>query len=156
MTVFKLGTTVKNFISGINANFAELSNKLTYKPISYKILYSGSTDIPSNSTGNTATITLNDNITNFDGIMIQREGASCWQRIDSMSIGTVFKVMNCESDFGYMEGCNLYMCNAEIISDTQLKVSNNVYAGIKTNASGRYLTSFSDRPITKVIGIKLN
>lgn len=156
MTVFKLGTTVKNFISGINANFAELSNKLTYKPISYKILYEGSTSIPSNSTGNTATITLNDNITNFDGVMIQREGASCWQRIDTMSIGTVFKVMNCESDFGYMEGCNLYMCNAEIISGTQLKVSNNVYAGIKTNASGRYLTSFSDRPITKVIGIKLN
>lgn len=153
MTVFKLGTTVKNFISGINANFAEL---LSRSNITYKVLYSGSTSIPSNSSGDTATITLNDNITNFDGVMIQREGASCWQRIDSMSIGTVFKVMNCESDFEYMEGCNLYMCNAEIISGTQLRVSNNVYAGIKTNACGRYLTSFSDRPITKVIGIKLN
>lgn len=42
MTVFKLGTTVKNFISGINANFTELASKLTYKPISYKVLYSGS------------------------------------------------------------------------------------------------------------------
>lgn len=153
MTVFKLGTTVKNFISGINANFAEL---LSRSNITYKVLYSGSTSIPSNSSGDTATITLNDNITNFDGVMIQREGASCWQRIDTMSIGTVFKVMNCESDFEYMEGCNLYMCNVEVISNTQLRVSNNVYAGIKTTAAGRYMTSFSDRPITKIIGIKLS
>lgn len=156
MTVFKLGTTVKNFISGINANFTELSNKLTYKPISYKILYEGSTAIPSNSSGDTATITLNDDITKFDGIMIQREGASCWQRIDSMSVGTVFKVINCEADFEYMEGCNLYMCNAKIVSTTQLTVSNNVYSGIKTTAAGRYMVGFTDRPITTVIGIKLN
>lgn len=156
MTVFKLGTTVKNFISGLNANFTELASKLTYKPISYKVLYSGSTEIPSNSSGNTATITLNDNITNFDGVMIQREGASCWERIDTISVGSTFKVMNCEADFDTMEGCNLYMCNAEVISGTQLRVSDNVYAGIKTNASGRYLTSFTDRPITKIIGIKLN
>lgn len=156
MTVFKLGTTVKNFITGINANFTELSNKLTYKPISYKILYTGSTTIPSKNSGNTATITLNDNITKFDGIIIQREGSSCWQSIETISVGSKFKVMNCESDFDLMEGCNLYMCNAQVASGTQIKVSNNVYAGIKTNASGRYLTSFSDRPITRVIGIKLN
>lgn len=156
MTVFKLGTTMKNFITGINANFAELANKLTYKPISYKVLYSGSIDIPSKDSGNTATITLNDTITKFDGIMIQREDASCWERIDTITVGSKFKVMNCEADFDLMEGCNLYLCNAQVVSGTQLKVSNNVYAGIKTNASGRYLTSFSDKPITKVIGIKLN
>lgn len=156
MTVFKLGTTVKNFITGINANFTELSNKLTYKPISYKILYTGSTTIPSKDSGNTATITLNDNITKFDGIIIQREGSSCWQSIETIAVGSKFKVMNCESDFDLMEGCNLYMCNARVASGTQIKVSNNVYAGIKTSASGRYLTSFSDRPITRVIGIKLN
>lgn len=156
MTVFKVGTTIKNFITGINANFAELSNKLTYKPISYKVLYSGSTTIPSNDSGSTATITLNDSITKFDGIIIQREGSSCWQTIETISIGSKFKVMNCEADFDYMEGCNLYMCNAEVISATQLKVNNNVYAGIKTSAAGRYLTTFTERPITKVIGIKLN
>lgn len=156
MTVFKLGTTVKNFISGINANFTELASKLTYKPISYKILFDGSVEIPSNSSGDTAIITLNDSITSFDGIMIQREGSSCWQSIETIAVGSKFKVMNCEADFDLMEGCNLYMCNAEVVSGTQLKVSNNVYAGIKTNASGRYLTSFTDRPITKIIGIKLN
>lgn len=156
MTVFKLGTTVKSFITNLNANFAELGAKLTYKPISYKVLYSGSTTIPSNSEGTAATITLNDSITKFDGVIIQREGSSCWQTIETISVGSKFKVMNCEADFDMMEGCNLYMCNAEVISATQLKVNNNVYAGVKTNASGRYLTSFTERPITKIIGIKLN
>lgn len=156
MTVLKLGMTIKNFIAGVNANFTELSNKLTYKPISYKVLYSGSAAIPSKDSGSTATITLNDSITKFDGIIIQREGSSCWQSIQSIAVGSKFKVMNCESDFEMMEGCNLYMCNAEVKSATQLKISNNVYAGIKTNAAGRYLTSFDDRPITRVIGIKLN
>lgn len=156
MTVFKMGTTLKNFISGINSNFSELSAKLTYKPISYKVLFEGSKAIPSKDSGSTTTVTLTDDITKFDGIMIQREGASCWQRIDSMAVGTVFKVMNCESDFSTMEGCNLYMCNAQVTSKTQLKFSNNVYAGIKTSAGGRYLASFSDRPVTKIIGIKLN
>lgn len=156
MTVLKLGMTIKNLVTGINSNFTELSNKLTYKPISYKILYSGSTAIPSKDSGSTATITLNDSITKFDGIIIQREGSSCWQSIQTITTGSVFKVMNCESDFDMMEGCNLYLCNVKVASATQLKVSNNVYAGIKTNASGRYLASFSDRPITRVIGIKLN
>ncbi len=156
MTVLKLGMTIKNLVAGINSNFTELSNKLTYKPISYKILYSGSAAIPSKDSGSTATITLNDSITKFDGIIIQREGSSCWQSIQTITTGSVFKVMNCESDFDMMEGCNLYLCNAEVVSGTQLKLSNNVYAGIKTNASGRYLASFSDRPVTRVIGIKLN
>lgn len=156
MTVFKLGTTVKNFIIGVNANFAELAGKLTYKPISYKVLYSGLAAVPSNDSGSTATITLNDSITKFDGVIIQREGSSCWQTIETISVGSKFKVMNCEADFDMMEGCNLYMCNAEVISATQLKVNNNVYAGVKTSAAGRYLTSFTERPITKIIGIKLN
>ena len=156
MTVFKLGTTVKNFITGLNENFAELSGKLTYKPLSYKVLYEGSTEIPSNSSGSTATITLNDDITKFDGIIIQREGSSGWQSIQTIAIGTKFKVMNCEADFEFTEGCNLYLSNAEVISARQLKVSNNVYAGIKTTAAGRYMNTFSDRPLTKVIGIKLN
>lgn len=153
MTVFKLGTTVKNFITSLNANFAELSGK---NSIEYKVLFSGSASIPSNSDGAAATINLSDNITQFDGIIIQREGSSCWEHFDTIAVGTKFKVMNCEADFDMMEGCNLYMCNAEVVSGTQLRVSNNVYAGIKTSAAGRYLTSFTERPITKIIGIKLN
>jgi len=156
MTVFKLGTSVKNFITGINANFAELVNKLTYQPISYKVLFTGSANIPSNSSENTSIIALSDDITKFDGVIIQRESSSCWESIQKIAVGSKFKVMNCESDFDLMEGCNLYMCNVEVSAKTQLKVSNNVYSGIRTNAAARYITSFSDRPITRVIGIKLN
>ena len=156
MTILKLGMTIKNFVTSVNANFTELANKLTYKPISYKILFDGSVEIPSKSSGEYSAIALNDNVTNFDGIIIQREGSSCWQSIGDISIGDIFKVMNCESDFEYMEGCNLYMCNVEVVSTTQLKASCNVYSGIKTSAAGRYNENFSDRPITKVIGIKLN
>lgn len=156
MTVLKLGMTIKNFVTNLNANFAELTNKLTYKPVSYNVLFSGSTSIPSKTSGNTTTITLSDDITKYDGIIIQRESSSCWQSIQTIAVGNKFKVMNSESDFDTMEGCNLYMCNAEVISTTRLRVSNNVYAGIKTTAAGRYLTSFEDRPITKIIGIKLN
>lgn len=156
MTVFKLGTSVKSFISGLNANFSELMNKLNYQPISYKILFDGSANVPSNSSGDSSTINLVDDITKFDGIIVQREGSSCWQSIESISVGSKFKVMNCEADFDFTEGCNLYMCNVEVTSATQLTARNNVYAGIKTSAAGRYMTSFSDRPITKIIGIKLN
>lgn len=150
MTVFKLGTTIKNFIADLNANFAELASKSPYT-----VLFEGSASIPSNSDGTNSTITLTADITQFDGIMIQREGSSCWEHFDTIAVGKKFKVMNCEADFDYMEGCNLYMCNVEVISSTQVRVSNNVYAGIKTTAAGRYMTSFTERPITKIIGIKL-
>lgn len=153
MTELKLGTAIKNIVATINANFAELAGK---SGVTYKVLFSGIAAIPSNSDGTTSTIALNADVTQFDGIIIQREGSSCWEHFDTIGIGSKFKVMNCEADFDMMEGCNLYMCNAEVISGTQLRVSNNVYAGIKTSAAGRYLTSFTERPITKIIGIKLN
>lgn len=156
MTSLKLGMTIKNFIRNLNDNFSELSNKLTYKPISYKVLYNGSAEIPSNSSGSMTLITLNDDITNFDGVMIQRETTSAWQSIQSISTGDVFKVMNTESDFAYTEGCNLYMCNVQVVTGTQLKLTDNVYSGVKTNGTARYMNTFSDRPITKIIGIKLN
>lgn len=153
MTVLKLGESIKKIISDINANFTELVNKPS---VGYTVLFNGSAEIPSQSSGGYKTITLNGNITQFDGIIIQRETSSGWQSIENISVGSRFKVMNCEADFEMVEGCNLYMCNVEVISATQVKAFNNVYAGVKTSASGRYMTNFSDRPITKIIGIKLN
>lgn len=153
MTVLKLGESVKKIISDINANFAELVNK---KNINYKILFEGSVNIPSKSNGGYSTITLTDNITQYDGIIIQRQDAGDWQRIQSISVGSKFKVINSEADFELMEGCNLYMCNVEVISTTKLKAYNNVYSGVKTSAAARYTAGFDMRPITKIIGIKLN
>lgn len=156
MTVFKRGTTIGNFIAGINANFSELLGKLTHCPVSYKTLFEGSVSIPSKSNGTSSTIALSDNITSFDGIIIQREGCSAWQNFETISIGRTFKAMNLESDFEFMEGCNLYMCNVQVASATSLIVSNNVYSGVKTSATARYIEGFTERPITKIIGIKLN
>lgn len=150
MTILKVGMTIKNFIAGINANFSEVGN------VSYKVLYNGTANIPSKSSGNSTIITLTDDITKFDGVIIQRETSSAWQTIQSITVGTVFKVMNAESDFEFVEGCNLYMCNAEVLTSESLKLNNNVYAGIKTTAAGRYMESFGDKPINKIIGIKFN
>lgn len=153
MTKIKIGQTVKEIIRIINANFKEIEDK---KAVSYTTLFDGSAEIPSKSSGTYSTITLNADITQFDGIIVQREDAGDWQRIQTISVGSKFKVLNCEADFEFMEGCNLYLCNLEVISGTQLKATNNVYSGVKTSAAARYNTSFGDRPITKIIGIKLN
>ncbi len=153
MTKLKIGQTIKEIIRTINANFTELDNK---KSVSYTTLFEGSAEIPSNSSGGYSTITLNADITQFDGVIVQREAAGDWQRIQAIEIGSIFKVLNCEADFSFMEGCNLYLCNLEVISGTQLKATNNVYSGVKTSAAARYNTSFDARPITKIIGIKLN
>ena len=153
MTKIKIGQTVKEIIRAINANFTELDDKPS---VSYTTLFNGTAEIPSKSSGEYSTITLTADITKFDGVIVQREDAGDWQRIQPISIGSKFKVLNCESDFELVEGCNLYLCNLEVISGTQLKATNNVYSGVKTSAAARYNTSFGDRPITKIIGIKLN
>ena len=152
MTVFKLGTKVKDFFSDLNANFAELLNK---PAVGYTVLYDGSAEIPSKQSGETNTITLNADITQFDGVIIQRDGGGAWQRFENIEVGTVFEVMNGEADFVLVEGCNLFMCNAEVVSGTKLKLSNNVYSGVRMNATARYMENFGDYPLTKVIGIKL-
>ena len=153
MTKIKIGQTVKEIIRIINANFKEIEDK---KSISYTTLFDGSAAIPSNSSGGYSIINLSADITKFDGVIVQREDSGDWQRIQTISIGSILKVLNCEADFEFMEGCNLYLCNLEVISGTQLKATNNVYSGVKTSAAARYNASFSDRPITKIRGIKLN
>ena len=151
MTILKSGWTVKNFIAALNANFSELFGRKTYT-----VLFDGSVDIPSKDSGESVTVNLSGDITQYDGIIIQRADAGAWQRFQAITVGTVFKVLNPEADFDWMEGCNLYMCNAKVISGTQLQFNNNVYSGVKTSAAGRYMTGFEDRPLQKIIGIKLN
>lgn len=151
MNLLKLGMTVKTFIDTLNANFSELSGG-----VKYAVLYDGTANIPSNDSGESVTVTLTDDITQYDGVIIQREGAGAWQRLQPITVGSVFKVISPEADFEWMEGCNLYMCNVTVQTATQVKVNNNVYAGVRTTAAGRYLASFEDRPLQKIIGIKFS
>lgn len=154
MTTLKIGQCVKEIIKNINNNFTELFNRSNVK---YKVLYNGSKEIPSHSSGSTVTISLNDNPANYDGIIIQREGTGAWEYFGSLAVGTVLKVVNPQGDFTeMMEGLNLYECNCEILSNKQMKLNNNVYSGISTSHMARYIDSFSEVPLTKVIGIKIN
>lgn len=41
MTVLKLGESLKTFFTNLNANFLEISGKLTHSPVSVKQIYSG-------------------------------------------------------------------------------------------------------------------
>lgn len=156
MNVLKMGTLVKDFITQLNANFSELSNKLKYNPVSFKVLYSGTTNIPSASSGNSVNVTVNTNLSNFDGLIFVRDDTDAAVFMTAPTTGTVFKVVNKQADFDLMGGMNLYGCNATIVNGTTIKFNNNLYSGVKENAAGRYLNTFTDVPLKKIIGIKLN
>lgn len=156
MNVLKLGMLLKDFITQLNANFTEISGKLTDNPVSMKVLFSGTANIPSASSDSYTDITLSEDMTGYDGLMFVREDTDTAVYMTTPTVGTVFKVVNKQADFGYLSGMNLYGCNATVISSTVLRLNNNLYSGIKTTAAGRYMTGFEDTPLKKVIGIKLN
>ena len=157
MNILKLGTRVKDFVAQLNANFSEISTKLTHNPVSFKVLYSGTTNIPCVDDGTSVNVTVNTNLTDFDGLIFVREDTDAAVFMTAPAVGTVFRVVNKQADFGDMlGGMNLFGCNATIVNATTIKFNNNLYSGVKENASGRYMTSFGDVPLTKIIGIKMN
>lgn len=157
MTILKLGESVKSFFTKLNANFSEIGAKLTHSPVSVKKIYDGSATIPDKEDGETTTITLTADVTQFDGLIFIREDSDASVIIRTPSIGTIFKPVNQQADYTQMfEGMNLFMCNAEIISSTQIKLSGNVYSGVSTNGTSKYYAWFSDRPLEKIYGIKFN
>ena len=154
MTILKLGQTLKNIINSINANFDELSMKSNVK---YDVLFNGSATIPANANGTSNTITLTKSLTDYDGVIIQREDCGAWEYFGTLTVGTVLKPISTQANFSeLMEGVNLFECNCEILSNNQLKLNNNVYTGATTSKTVRYITSYDETPLTKVIGIKLN
>lgn len=153
MQKLKLGQSVKKIIDLINKNFTEIFTK----PFGlYKTLYEGKTIIPSQSSGNSTIVYLTDDIGKYDGIVIQREDTGTWQYFGPLTINTILKPVNSQADFSMMEGLNLFECNCEILNNRQLKFSHNVYGGIKSSGGARYITSFEEVPITKIIGVKIN
>lgn len=157
MNVLKLGTLVKDFVAQLNSNFTELSSKLTHNPVSFKVLYSGSVNIPSAEDGTSVNVAVNTNLTGFDGLIFVREDTDAAVFMTAPTTGTVYKVVNKQADFtDILGGMNLFGCNATIVNATTIKLSNNLYSGVKENASGRYMASFGDVPLVKIIGIKMN
>lgn len=156
MTILKLGQTLKSIIKAVNDNFAECTQ--------YKVLWSGSRDIPSKSDGTSTTITLSDSLANYDGIMLQLEGCGAWTYFGDlttgMCLGPVNQQVGCTVE---MEGWNVFGYKCEVVSNTSLKFSDFIYTGSPLDLHEyldiytiRYLNTYSVYPLVKVIGIKLN
>ena len=159
MQIFKLGQSVKAILKGINANFAELNNRKTYK-----VLYDSSVDIPTKNGGTSTTITLTDNPANYDGIILQLDDCSAYEYFGPLTAGKVLKPVHNQFDMtAEMAGWNMFGYNCEILSNKRLKLSGFIFSGSpydKDPALDIYLLRYDDRysvkPLKKVIGIKFN
>lgn len=161
MTILKIGQTVKSIIAAINSNFTELSKKPN---LQYKVLWSGSKDIPAKSDGTTTTIALSDSLANYKGLILQLENCNAWTYFGDLTIGTSLGPISQESGTSQaMEGWNVFGFKCEIVSNTSLKLSNFIFTGSTLNLNEmleiyttRYLDKYSVYPLVKVIGIKFN
>lgn len=159
MQTLKLGQPVRDIIKKINANFTELNNRKTYK-----VLYSGSITIPDKSGGKSTTITLSDNPSNYDGIILQLDDCNAFQYFGSLGAGKVLKPVHNQFDMTEeMAGWNMFGYNCEILSNKRLKLSGFIYSGSSFDKDPaldiyllRYMSTYSVKPLTKVIGIKFN
>lgn len=149
MNLLKVGDTVRGIIDAINSNFLELLNKR-------KVVYSGSAAIPSNNSKGVNVIATTTDLTQFDGLIFQREDCNAVTFFVPPNIGTVYKIVSGSADFSQlMTGLNLFECNAEITAANEITLSNNVYSGVTTNGTGRYVKGYTDNPLIKVIGFKV-
>ena len=161
MTTLKIGQTVKSIIAAINGNFTELSKKPN---LQYKVLWSGSRDIPAKSTGNTTTIALSDSLANYKGLILQLENCNAWTYFGNLAAGTILGPINQESgNTQGMEGWNVFGYKCEIVSNTSLKFSNFIFTGSTLDLNEaleiyttRYVNRYSVYPLVKIIGIKFN
>lgn len=130
MTVLKIGTTVKEFFKNLNDNFFELSDK-------NKVLYTGSIDIP---TDGATTITLLDDVTNYDGLIFVRETMDGALYMTPPALGTTYNVVN--------RTATLNPCTIGTTAfDAQVTATNKMWLG---NNQHEY-----DFPLIKIIGVKL-
>lgn len=159
MQTLKLGQSVKAILSAINANFTELNNRK-----SYKVLYNSSVDIPSKDDGTSTTITLSDNLANYDGVILQLDDCSAYEFFGPLAVGTVLKPVHNQFDMtAAMAGWNMFGYNCEILSNNKLKLSGFIYSGSNYDKDPnldiyllRYMDKYSVYPLKKVIGIKFN
>lgn len=159
MQTLKLGQSIKNILKAINANFTELNGRK-----SYKVLYNSSVNIPAKNDGTSTTITLTDNPSNYDGIILQLDDCSAFEYFGPLTVGKVLKPVHNQFDMtASMAGWNMFGYNCEILSNKKLKLSGFIYSGSpydKDPSLDIYLLRYNERysvyPLKKVIGIKFN
>ena len=159
MQTLKLGQSIKNILKSINANFTELNDRK-----SYKVLYNSSVNIPAKNDGTSTTITLTDNPSNYDGIILQLDDCSAFEYFGPLTVGKVLKPVHNQFDMTEsMAGWNMFGYNCEILSNKKLKLSGFIYSGSPYDKDPnldiyllRYNEKYSVYPLKKVIGIKFN
>lgn len=159
MVTLKIGQTIKDIITKINANFTELDNRKNFK-----VLYDGSVEIPALADGTSTTITLSDDISNYDGVILQLDDCCTWQHFGALTTGKVLKAVHNQFDMtAEMSGWNMFGYNCEVLSNRQLKLSGFIYSGSSFEKNAyldtydlRYFDQYSVYPLKKVIGVKLN
>jgi hypothetical protein len=110
MTLLKMGESIKTFFTKLNANFTEIGGKLPQNYTGVKLIYNGSATIPAREDETSATITVTEDVTKFDGLIFVREDSDASVIIRTPSIGTVFKPVNQQADYTPMfEGMNLFI-----------------------------------------------
>ena len=145
MEILKLGDSLKTIVSKLNLNFGKCTRQ--------QIIFNGSEAIPSNASGEYITITTTADLTQFDGLIFQRADCNAATFYIPPTVGQIYKIVSTQADFtAYMAGLNMFECNAEIIGERTIKLSNNVYSGVTTNGTARYIKGYSDTPMIKVIG----
>lgn len=159
MTKLKLGQAIKNVFKIINDNFSELDERK-----SFKVLYDGTVNIPAKADGTSTTITLLDDLSNYDGVILQLDDCCTWMHFGDLSVGKVLKAVHNQFDMtAAMSGWNMFGYNCEVLSNNRLKLSGFIYSGSSFDKNEyldmyelRYFDSYSVYPLKKVIGIKLN
>lgn len=159
MTKLKIGQTIKDIIKAINGNFSELDARK-----SYTLLFDGSATIPAKADGTSTTITLSDDLSNYDGVILQLDDCCTWMHFGDLSTGKVLKAIHNQFDMtAEMSGWNMFGYNCEVLSNKRLKLSGFIYSGSSFDKNEymdmyelRYFDTYSVYPLKKVIGIKLN
>ena len=159
MTKLKIGQTIKDIFKIINGNFTELDQRK-----SFEVLYDGSVDIPTKADGTSVTITLTEDLSNYDGVILQLEDCCAWMHFGDLSAGKVLKAIHNQFDMtAEMNGWNMFGYNCEVLSNKQLKLSGFIHSGSNFDKNEylvlyelRYLDTYSVYPLKKVIGVKVN
>lgn len=159
MTKLKLGQALKNVFKTINDNFSELDKRK-----SFTVLYDGSANIPAKADGASTIITLFDDLSKYDGVILQLEDCNTWTHFGDLSVGKVLKPIHNQFDMTEeMNGWNMFGYNCEILSNNQLRLNGFIYSGSNFDKNEylvlyelRHFDQYSVYPLKKVIGIKLN
>lgn len=135
-----------------------LQDFYTDKFMEHTLLFEGAVDVPSRQSGNSININLNDDIGNFDYLIVERTyGEICEMqpiRKKNDGVHTCRFYFQTTSDWG-TENVNMYSLWISKSGLNKISASFNVSTVIQTDGNIGIDLNYILQPITKIIGIKL-